>query len=348
VLGMRQKGNLKATKGSIVHKILELLAIIKQQEQSTDRTNWILEDGNIGKLKIYKKNLLKPTTLSDEEIQRINSTRINKWNYKDPCQLQSRHIRFGVELVEDIIEKVYTYYKENTDHDWKPVDFKDITNWVWMVLDYKGGMFDPRRRHIVEPEIHFDFVLPEKWAHYKFKVGKEKFEGQLRLKGTIDLVTKIDDDELEIVDYKSGQRLNWTTGEIKDYKALCKDTQLMIYYYAAKKLFPDYNIMMTIFFIRDGGPFTICFDSDTIIQTENMLREKFNEIRDNTVPKPVDPYRKCFKCTKICDYYKMESPNPKLNMCEFIEKSIKEVGIDQVTNLYSDKTFNTYQNPGEI
>ena len=89
----------------------------------------------------------------------------------------------------------------------------------------------------------------------------EEFTGRLAIKGTIDLVTEVDDGVIEVVDWKTGQRKDWATGEQKDYEKLSKDPQLLLYYYAISKLFPQYEqAIMSIFYIRDGGPFSLCFD----------------------------------------------------------------------------------------
>ena len=42
--------------------------------------------------------------------------------------------------------------------------------------------------------------------------GKDGSNIKFLIKGTIDLVTKIDDNVIEVVDWKTGQRKNWATG----------------------------------------------------------------------------------------------------------------------------------------
>lgn len=353
VLGIERKTGKKATKGTMVHKVLECLANIKLQLQNTNDNNLIFKDDTVGKLDIYRYDLLEPHKLTNSEVEAINKTRINKWNYPENCKLSYKHTRYGVEIVEKLIDKVYHYYKENTDHLWQPVDFKDVTNWAWMALDYKRGMFDPRRKHIVKPEMKFDIMFDEPWAKYDFTINNKRFSGNLALKGTIDLISRVGDgiiegSPLEILDYKTGQRKNWATGQKKDYRSLSKDPQLMMYHLAAKHLFPDEDILTSIFWVRDGGPFTFSFDEETIEKTKQLLAKRFKEICDCTKPTMIDPLQQSFKCTKICDYYKMKSPDKKKNMCQFIHDSIHEVGIDIVTEQYNQGTFNQYEAPGEI
>ena len=87
------------------------------------------------------------------------------------------------------------------------------------------------------------------------------------MKGTIDLITKPSEDTLEIIDWKTGRRLDWATGQEKTQEKLETDPQLMIYFYAAKKLYPEIkNCIVTIFFINDGGPFSVSFNKMIYLQ----------------------------------------------------------------------------------
>lgn len=349
VLGFERIGSKKMDKGTIVHKILECLAFIKLQAQSTNHMNWILEDDCLTKpIDIYRPEITEITQLNNQQIDEINKSRVNKSNYPENCNLSYGHQRRGINLVETIIDEVYNYYVKNTKHKWQPVDFRDVTNWTWMALDYKDGIFDPRLRHIIEPEIEFDLTIKKPWAEYEFEVNGKKFKGNLAVRGTIDLLTRVDDGIIEIVDWKSGQRLNWATGKRKDYKSLSQDPQLLMYYWAARQLFPNEQVIVSIFWIRDGGPYTFCFDDKEFEKAETLMAKRFKEIQDCKLPQMIDPLQNSFKCNRICDYYKNTSPNGKDNMCRFIHNSIKEVGIDVVTEQYNNGTFDTYQSPGEI
>ena len=352
VLGIQRGTSPKAAKGTATHKVLELLANMKLQFQK-EQTGWIdFKDKELGKLgTIYLTKFLNPYTLSQTEVDEINRTRINKQTYKTECSVPYGHIRYGVELVEELIAKVCKHY----DNGWAPVDHRDITNWVWMTLDYNNGAFDPRRRNIVAAEPHFNFGIDREWAKYNWTLANgEEISGKLEIKGTIDLITQVGDGILEIVDWKSGQRLDWTSrfdNDVKTYAKLQKDFQLMLYYYAARKLYPDVKqIIVTIFFIRDGGPFTMCYDEHTLAETEDRLRDRFNEIGQCIRPTMQDPTQCNFKCKFICDYFKTVSPDNKTNLCRFIHDKIHEVGIDEVTKAYTNSRFNIghYEAPGEV
>lgn len=100
-----------------------------------------------------------------------------------------------------IIEKVYNYYTQRfTHHQWEVKDFKDCHVWTHKALEYNNGMFDPRNRTIVQPEQHFDIEIKKPWSHYVYETKNGILEGNLAIKGTIDLITKINDNTFEVID----------------------------------------------------------------------------------------------------------------------------------------------------
>lgn len=252
----------------------------------------------------------------------------------------------------------------SSHHKWTEKDKKDCKNWVDKTLTFNNGMFDPRQRHIVCPEQHFDFVIDKPWAKYSFDTPTGKLEGQLALKGTIDLITKIDDNFYEIVDWKTGKRLNWATGKEKTQECLENDPQLRIYHYAASMLYPDVeHIMITINFINDGGPFSICFEKSDLYKTELMLRHKFEKIK--SVQKP--QLNKTWMCSKLCHFgkttfdgtcidpseeYRGGQITPKgaiMSKCEQIRHDVDMLGMTDVVHKYKhpNHSFGFYKAPGE-
>lgn len=201
--------------------------------------------------------------------------------------------------LDDMIKQVYRYYSSHfKHHDWTERDYKDCYNWTYKAINYNNGMFDPRNRKILYPEQQFDILIDKDWAKYNYG---DNLKGNLAIKGTIDLITQPNDDTLEIIDWKTGRRLNWATGEEKTQIKLEKDPQLMIYFYAAQKLYPDIkHCIVTIFFINDGGPFSMTFDHKDIYHTEQLLKTKFQHIKKTLKPK----LNKTWKCNKLCHYGK--------------------------------------------
>jgi ATP-dependent helicase/DNAse subunit B len=309
ILGLPRTAGQKAEKGTIVHKILEGLAIVKLACQQTSGDKVFIKDDVFGAMTLDRKDLMSPETV-------------------------------------DIFTQIaYEYYVSKSTFPYVKLDLTHIKKWTNEALTYQNGLYDPRRRRIEHPEKSFNFMIKKPWAKFNYDGN----EGYLGIKGTIDLITRIDDNTLEIIDWKTGQRKNWATGNKKEYEDLCKDDQLMLYYYAARHLFPGQDIMFTIFFLRDGGPFSICFDEHHLKATEDLLKKKFNDIRNSKLPKMVSSTQNDFRCTKLCDYYKETYGDSDKNICRFIHDETKKHGVKHVQDLYTLPGFSPdhYQSPGE-
>jgi len=308
-------------KGTIVHKVLEVLATIKKGQQ----------DG----LKV----------ITDDVVGEVSTKKYN---------------------IDNIVDSAFGYYSKSADHHaWASKDLEDCRDWVNIARRFNNGIFDPLNRTIVAPEQHFDFVLEEPWAKYCYYIGEEKLEGHLALKGTIDLITDIGDGMYEIIDWKTGSsRNNWATGKLKEYADFQKDPQLMFYFFALTKLYPDIEqFIITIYYIRAGGPFTVTFTKDDIPRVEAMIKSKFEHIRSVQVPK----LNKSWKCTKTCPYgkstfettdikpiqeFRLGQTTPrgrKMTICEQVAFEIQRKGMNKVIKEYSnpDHHITNYKAPGE-
>ena len=283
------------------------------------------------------------TEINDDVVGKINVTQYN---------------------LDNIIEIVYKYYTDaSSHHKWTPKDYRDCYNWIYKAISFNDGMFDPRNRHILCPEQHFDFEIKKPWAKYSYQTDEGLLEGNLALKGTIDLITLVGDNTIEVIDWKTGRRLDWATGEEKTQEKLENDPQLRIYHYAIKQLFPHIeHIIFSIYFINDGGPFSICFDDTDLLKTENMLRQKFDTIKQVKRPK----LNKSWMCNRLCHFGKTTFENSNIDpiieyrdnqvcnnssimtKCEQVKHDIELYGIDTVVNLYKhpNHTFGKYKAPG--
>lgn len=149
--------------------------------------------------------------------------------------------------------------------------------------------------------------------------------------------------------HNTGQRRDWAKNKKKSYDDLCNDFQLMLYYYALKQKFPHIDhIIVSIFFIRDGGPFTVTFDDSILPILESRLEQRFKEIQKCVKPELLDASQKDFRCNRICDFYKNKlRKTDKKNLCKTIHEEINQNGMDWVIKKYAKKDINEYQNPGE-
>jgi ATP-dependent helicase/DNAse subunit B len=315
VLGHQQLSGKRADIGTVVHKVMEILASFKKELQNNPKA--------------------KKLEIVDDALGSLSTT---------------KHILYKENIVKQLVTASFDYYSKRSPHNsFSSKDQEECLSMCWAALNYNEGQFDPRNRNIVETEPHFDIPIEEDWAKYKYVIDGKTIEGQLAIKGTIDLITKIDDKTIEIVDYKTGKRLDWATGEEKTYAKLNVDPQLLLYNYAVSKMFPEYDqAIMSIFYIKDGGPFSLCFDKSDHGKFLDMLKEKVQEIQKNNKPKPVSIDRSNWKCTKLCHYYKNNWPGTDQNMCTHIENSLKANGMDQTVKDCSKDGFDIgfYSAPG--
>lgn len=314
VLGHQSTSGKKAQLGTVVHKVMEVLASCKHKLQDEpEKKSLFIEDDAIGKVNFTPKSLFTKT------------------------------------FVGKILDRSYEHYTENCTHKYTGADKRFCVKLTDDGLEYNDGQFDPRKRNIVDAEPQFDIPIDEPWAKFKYKINGEEVEGQLAIKGTIDLVTEVSPGVIEVIDWKTGQRKDWATGEEKTYDKLLKDPQLLLYNYAISKLYPQYEqAIMSIFFIRDGGPFSMCFDESDQEKFLGMLQQRVKQIQHNDYPRLCSQNRKSFKCTKLCHFYKNKWPGTNVSMCEHVENHLKAFGHDDTVEKCTREGFNIgyYEAPG--
>ncbi len=205
--------------------------------------------------------------------------------------------------VDEITAMVYNGYVERLPHHkWQPKDFKDVKKYVNTILNDHNGQYNPLKSDIIGIEHPFLIQINEPWA----KLNDDNY---FAIRGFIDLITKIDDNTIEIIDYKSGKREDFHTGKEKTYETLHNDIQLLMYYYASRIHFPEYeHVLVTIYYLKAGGPFTICFSEKDIVKTEQMLRQKFEKIKATEIPRP----NKTWKCHQFCPFSKLKFEEPMI------------------------------------
>ena len=144
----------------------------------------------------------------------------------------------------------------------------------------------PLDQKIIDVEDRFKLIIPDG-------------DDEIVVNGIIDVVTELDDDTIEIVDYKSGKY-------IQSYNECIKDPQLLIYNLAVRRQRPEYkDVFITIYYLRKK-PITLTFEPKDEEGTENALRHYYHTIKNCE-----SPIRRCDKngegssydyvCDKMCD-----------------------------------------------
>ena len=237
-----------------------------------------------------------------------------------------------------LIDKSYQYYVRQSKHDWTDTHYKDIVKWVDKALEYRNGLCNPLNLDIVDVEKSFDIEIKADWAKYDFTLKGKQYKGNFKIKGNIDLITRYSDGLIQITDYKTGRRINWGSDlNEKDYKKFENDPQLKIYYYALANLYPKDDIIISIYYVNDGGIFSIPFDRSQLPEIEDMLRKRFLAIQNNKKPKLLSASRSHWKCKKLCAFSK-EFKDGKC-LCELLSEELKINSIDKVTEEYTKDGF---------
>ena len=194
--------------------------------------------------------------------------------------------------------------------------------------------YNPLNLKVLATEKQFKIpILSEgfKFDYYDL-VKKTNISGNYEMRGTMDLITEVDKDTIELIDWKTGSRKCWNTGVEKDYDYLSsKDIQLRMYDLATSILYPQYkNILLTIHFVNDGGPFTVCFDQDQRKETLEIIRSNFNAIKGNSLPDRIKETNSAnlWKCRSVCFYGKTKTENG-CNICDNVHNYMLANGTDK-------------------
>jgi ferredoxin-thioredoxin reductase catalytic subunit len=210
-------------------------------------------------------------------------------------------------------------------------DYKFCQKTINKVID---SPYNPSNLKVIDTEKRFQIpVNGESFSYNSFNPTINEIEtGNCELRGTMDLVTEIDKDTLEVIDWKTGLRKCWSTGKEKDYSYLFdNDIQLRMYDLACSILYPQYkHRLMTVHFINKGGPFTVAFDDSEREKTLKVLNSHFSRISNNQCPSRIkeDKPKSSWKCRNVCHFGKSKASNGNC-WCDNIFYYLLHNGIDK-------------------
>lgn len=314
-LGFQSESGIGAQKGTNVHKTLEIISRLKKYVQDNPLSNeLIVNDDLIGDFKISKQDL------------------------------------FVDSFVENLSNKVFDTYASRSKHKWTKADKVGCLDSVFKELRYNGGQFDPRLRKIIQAEPHFDISIDEEWAKFDtVSLEGETIHNVFSIKGTIDLVTEVSEDVIEVIDFKNGKMFNWAQEKPKTYETLKEDPQLLLYNYAISKIYPKYKqSIMSIFYINHGGPFSICFDESDNKKFLKTLEKKFNEIKNTQKPRMLSSSRSSWKCQKLCHFFKTKWEGTDKSICQHVQETLNKDGMEKTLVQLTKPGFSPsfYASPG--
>ena len=261
---------------------------------------------------------------------------------------------FGQFLTNDALDLqanldyCFEHYKTTDKHiDLTESDKKTVMKWMVNTLkDYP--QYDPSNLNIINTEQYFDIEIKEPWAKYTGKIDGQEISGQLRIKGTMDTIIEHSLTTWEMLDYKTGQhRSDFATGEEKTLEYMKSDVQLLLYLIALKTLWPDKDFILTLFYINNGGMFSVHGDDEMLGRAYKMLEDSFKKISDTFNPKQLDKYHRDWRCKYCCSFSKPNEESGGLSACQFYKKEIDQYGLQVVMDRKLDiSSFGLYGSGG--
>lgn len=249
--------------------------------------------------------------------------------------------------IHQTIDKVYEHQQKLDHHiNWKNAPKSKILKGAHKAItDFP--QYDPANLNIIKVEQFFDIEIKENWAKYSREINGKTIEGYLHLKGTIDCVLDLGNNVYECFDFKHGKRSCFATGQEKTLDFLSKDHQLLFYLYALKKLYPDKDFIMSLYFINNGGIYSVVGDDKMYQSAEKMIKQVFREITNVKYPILLDPTRQDFRCKYCCEYSKPASFTNGKSVCQFFHEEIKTNGLEKTISTYADlDKITLYQDGG--
>jgi RecB family exonuclease len=228
---------------------------------------------------------------------------------------------------EEAILRGWNAYKAK-HADFGPADWRLLEHQVKGVL---RTPYSPLGLDIVEPELYFDLEIPGDWARWSLTDPHtgEAAGGRLSIKGAMDLIVRDGPGHITYVDWKTGARKDWATGKAKTYESLMTDPQLLLYYYALRRIYPAERVTMVIYYVRDGGPYVLPYGDREYELAERKLRQYFEEIRDAAPARIYEDPARNFPCRSFCHFGKVAGPSGR-PLCEEHWAEVQALGMDRV------------------
>jgi hypothetical protein len=201
-------------------------------------------------------------------------------------------------------------------------DFKKCKKSIQTILN---SDYNPYRLKIIDIERWFEIEMPGKeWECIDENNKKHQFTSR----GYIDLVHEIDQNTIEIIDWKTGKRADFYTMKSHSFETLMHDIQVRLYHLAATELYPQYrDILVTIYYTSDGGPVTIPLSNNDIIPTISSLMDFFETAKKDTL----FIRNRTWKC-RMCSF-------ERSGICQRVWSDLHAVGYPYIKDKYTKMSF---------
>lgn len=218
----------------------------------------------------------------------------------------------------------FNYYYRKHPHIFDSIENAKIKKVIRGVNDLEKTEYSVYSHNTISSEA--EFKIPLEFADCLIRKDEDGPK-YVEATGKIDRVEKINDDTIEIIDYKTGSRANWDDKDRKKFDSisLMREIQPRMYHMAAKELYPwAKNFLVTFIYITDGGPVTSIFEDKDISITKEILRDRIKEVIHNHEPQRDQSW----KCTRLCWF-------GKTGMCQQLWNEKDQTSYDFIENKYS-------------
>jgi hypothetical protein len=235
----------------------------------------------------------------------------------DPLWLLDRSFDYYTKLEPD--KKI-----RKTTSRGEAADYRKLREAVEMVVN--DPYYNPYNLKIIGAEalgkIHMD---KDGWSCPLPGAESTPFE----VTGIIDLIHELDEDTIEVIDWKTGEKKDWVTGRPIDTYELLQQIQPRIYHWMIGLLYPQYkNILVTFYYTKENGPEMLSFSQEDMSYTMEFVYRFLNTVRKDMMLKR----RRSWRCSKMCHF-------GKLKLCEQIYSDLHTEGYDYVIREYTGLTL---------
>jgi len=216
------------------------------------------------------------------------------------------------------------FYKDKNPEIFETIKadkIRKIKRGVDDLITGKYNRYTPITEKTLCAEQYFKLEIKEE----RFRLPKEAAQSEdqqyFAIKGFIDRIDQIDDDTLEIIDYKTGSRSSFLSDDKtkKNSAMLREDIQPRMYHLAAKHLYPHIkHFIITFIYTTDGGPVSTIVSDEDLEEVKDIIYNKFQEVKNNE-----DPFRnESWKC-RFCHFSKQNT-----NLCDELYDEKESLGKD--------------------
>jgi RecB family exonuclease len=188
---------------------------------------------------------------------------------------------FAKEGVAELYNIASTKYPELNGKDLSKQVWEDVVRLVKLLTD-RAPQFNPLNRKIIGVEKAF-----------LLDIG-----GGIKIKGLIDLLLEIDEETVEVHDWKTG---SWTLS----YREAQKDPQVRMYDLATRIELPQYKYVLVTLDYLQSRPITVALTDKHADGTRRALERYWQTIRYTDTPKRIEPAN--WTCQRLCDRDKCDA-----------------------------------------